>query len=282
MSGCLALDETMPALTSRLLLLLEDDEDVLVLKPQSTSTRTSGMALSSRLEETKEESPMLVSPMSSTNAKHNKHRQQQQQQQQQTQWSCAPFAIPECGLPSIPSCPLPMIPTTPRSATKGLFSPLSPMPQDLWQYGQTTRNSFVSPRTTDAVLEEKKQKFEAVWYSPNANKIKNRAAMIPNLPPMAPSLLPQFDNMPAANNNNHSNNNNSNHHHKRDSPPTFILYRNRSASFCSSAIDDDEVSLLADDPDEDDAGVLPPATYDVVVNILDEIDRDEGKARITG
>eukprot|EP00531_Pseudo-nitzschia_arenysensis_P005406 CAMPEP_0116131552 /NCGR_PEP_ID=MMETSP0329-20121206/9070_1 /TAXON_ID=697910 /ORGANISM="Pseudo-nitzschia arenysensis, Strain B593" /LENGTH=275 /DNA_ID=CAMNT_0003625997 /DNA_START=609 /DNA_END=1436 /DNA_ORIENTATION=+ len=275
MSGCLALDETMPALTSRLLLLLEDDEDVLVLKPQSTSTRTSGMALSSRLEETKEESPMLVSPMSSTNAKHNKHRQQQQQQQQ-TQWSCAPFAIPECGLPSIPSCPLPMIPTTPRSATKGLFSPLSPMPQDLWQYGQTTRNYFVSPRTTDAVLEEKKQKFEAVWYSPNANKSKNRAAMIPNLPPMAPSLLPQFDDMPAANNNH------SNHHHKRDSPPTFILYRNRSASFCSSAIDDDEVSLLADDPDEDDAGVLPPATYDVVVNILDEIDRDEGKARITG
>lgn len=39
--------------------------------------------------------------------------------------------------------------------------------------------------------------------------------------------------------------------------------------------DDDEVSLLADDPDDDDAGVFPPSTYDVLVNILDEIDKDE-------
>lgn len=37
---------------------------------------------------------------------------------------------------------------------------------------------------------------------------------------------------------------------------------------------DDEVSLLADDPDENDADVLPYATYDVLANIFDdEIDR---------
>jgi len=226
MSGCLALDETMPALTSRLLLLLEDEDDLLVLKAQSVPT--TGMMNTSRLEECKEDSPIC-----NGNSEHRR---------QSDHWSSARF-----DLPSIPSRPLP-IPTTPFS-TKGLFAtfPSSPMTQDLWQYGEA-RPSFLSPRTIDAVIEEKKVAAEAVWC--------NKAAMIPNLPPMAPSLE-----IPA------------NSNHSRDCPPSFILYRNRSGSFCS-AFDDDEVSLLADDPDEDDAGVLPPATYDVVVNILDEIDRD--------
>ena len=32
--------------------------------------------------------------------------------------------------------------------------------------------------------------------------------------------------------------------------------------------------MLADDPDEDDDEVLPPSTYDVLVNLLDDIDKD--------
>mmetsp|Transcript_19121 Transcript_19121/g.47558 ORF Transcript_19121/g.47558 Transcript_19121/m.47558 type:complete len:241 (-) Transcript_19121:3475-4197(-) len=237
MSGCLAFDETMPALTSRLLLLLEDEDDLLVLKPQNVPT--TGMMYTSRLEESKEESPVVVSPICNTLREHRR---------QSDHWSSARFdTIPECGLPSIPSCPLP-IPTTPLS-TKGLFAtfPSSPMPQDLWQYGEACP-SFLSPRTTDAVFEEKKAAAEAVWC--------NKAAMIPNLPPMTPSLEIS-----------------ANSNRSRDCPPSFILYQSRSGSYCG-ALDDDEVSLLADDPDEDDAGVLPPATYDVVVNILDEIDRD--------
>jgi hypothetical protein len=48
-----------------------------------------------------------------------------------------------------------------------------------------------------------------------------------------------------------------------------------SASAMGVGDDDDEVSLLADDPDEDDEGVLPPSTYDVLANIFDDIDKDD-------
>lgn len=60
-----------------------------------------------------------------------------------------------------------------------------------------------------------------------------------------------------------------------DGPPTIICCRSGSSSSSFFEFDDDEVSLLADNPDEDDAGVLPHATYDVLVNILDEIDKDD-------
>ncbi|KAG7349829.1 hypothetical protein IV203_012426 [Nitzschia inconspicua] len=41
--------------------------------------------------------------------------------------------------------------------------------------------------------------------------------------------------------------------------------------------EDDVVSALADNPDEDDVGVLPHATYDVLANIFDEIYKDDIK-----
>ena len=259
MSGCLALDEALPALTSRLLLLLEDEEDLLVLKPQTLPTP--GNTTASRLEESKEPeeaSPMLVAPYNNNGGFRNSSC---------PLWSSARFdTIPERGLSSIPSFPLPSSPSTPLSKQKGLFAPFpsSPMPQDLWQYGEAREQhpSFLSPRTTDAVFEEtKKAAVEAVWCK-NSNENAAAAAVTTKttIPLMAPSLLPVCDEIPGSR-----------------SPPSIIRYRTRSGSSSSSisGFDDDEVSLLADDPDEDDAGVLPPATYTVVVNILDEIDRDD-------
>jgi hypothetical protein len=41
--------------------------------------------------------------------------------------------------------------------------------------------------------------------------------------------------------------------------------------------DDDVVSSLADNPDEDDVGVLPHSTYDVLASIFDEIYKDDSE-----
>jgi len=261
MSACLELDDALPALTSRLLLLLEDEEDLLVFKPQSLTTTSSSIA-TRKLEETKEteESPMLVSPCI--------HRRKSSHQASPLWSSPRPRldSLPELGLPSIQ--PLPN-PSTPLS-TKGLFTsfPSSPLQQDLWQYGEAREQhpSFLSPRNTDAVLEESKKAAAGSGWCKNNNSNEATGAEAARISPMAPSLLQNLDEIPASSS--HS-----------DAPPSIIHYRNRSGSYSSlSGFDDDEVSLLADDPDEDDAGVLPPATYNVVVNILDEIDRDDDQA----
>lgn len=74
-------------------------------------------------------------------------------------------------------------------------------------------------------------------------------------------------------------------HHDSDRLPTVIRCRTYSnagtvvtttSSASAMCGDDDEVSLLADDPDEDDDGVLPPSTYNVLANIFDDIDKDDG------
>ena len=270
-------NEAIPALTSRFLLLMENEEDLLGLKPKQ-QVRTTGTT--SRLEESKEpdEAPMMFSPCSNNrigdfNINH---------QNSSPLWSYLPRfdTIPahnECGLPNFPPCRLPPNPSTPLS-TKGvsLFasfssSPMSQEPTSMWQYDDKARSpSFLSPRTTDAV-----------WRSPVAHRSNrgsnsnghhiHKAVTIPNLPPIASSLL--LDDIPSGRN--HDIPPLPQHHHSHDGPPSIIRCRTSSSSSNMFEFDDDEVSLLADDPDEDDAGVFPPSTYDVLVNILDEIDKDE-------
>jgi len=135
---------------------------------------------------------------------------------------------------------------------------------------------MLSPLTTDAVGgDNAKKEAEALWQSPRASQKhlgkSNALGLFPNtFPPNAPSLL--VDDNPA-----------NNHSRSDDRLPSIIIFRTRicdKKQKCPGGLsydDSDEVSLLADDPDEDDEGVLPPSTYDVVVNILDEIDRDDNE-----
>lgn len=44
--------------------------------------------------------------------------------------------------------------------------------------------------------------------------------------------------------------------------------------------DIDEVSFLADNPDDDDVDVLPHATYDVLANIFDQMNMDDGDDKV--
>ena len=256
MSGCLALDDALPALTSRLLLLLEDEKEMVLIEPQPQ--RSSPTIPPRILEETKEpdEAFLRISP--------NRRASFMQRPRFDS--------VPELALPNL----MMANPKTPLSTTKGLFVsfPSSPMPQDLWQYGQQQTSFFLSPRTTDAVLLDNKPaangcaNANAVWSPTQRNKnsspvtttkIHNHNAILP----MAPTLFPNDDCT-------------SPNYNPSNSPPSIIRCRARSGSHSNvSGFDDDEVSLLADDPDEDDAGVLPPSTYNVVVNILDQIDRDD-------
>lgn len=147
----------------------------------------------------------------------------------------------------------------------------------MWQYSNNGSNKkklchpLLSPRTTDAVGgDHAKKAAEALWLSPQANREnigssshhQHKSVAIPNMfPRIAPSLI--LDDLSGSTD---------------DRPPSIIIYRTRELCIGGGIHDeDDEVSLLADDPDEDDEGVLPPSTYDVVVNILDEIDRDDNE-----
>lgn len=161
----------------------------------------------------------------------------------------------------------------------------------MWQYDDKACHHPFSPLTTDAVhREESKNSLETAWSSPKANRGSSgipQALSIPKVPPMAPSLVPV----------------DVNHDSNHDPPPlvpqqTSVHYdrvpsivhcRITSEDFGGNSslhfdFDDDEVSLLADDPDEDDCAVLPPGTYHVVINILNELDRDSdsGDAAIEG
>lgn len=247
MSACLALDDALPALTSRLLLLMEDEKDLLLVEPRPSST----IIPPRLLEETKEpdESFLLVSPS-----------RQKAKSLQQPRFD----SVPELALP-ITTQKMPN-PKTPLSTAKGLFVsfPSSPVPQDLWQYQKERPfSSFLTPRTTDAVFLGSKRAANAPadWSPTRSSSSNNQASTDKNVNtlPLAPPLYPNGDTT----------------YNPGDSPPTIIRCRTRSGSYSSfSGFDDDEVSLLADDPDEDDAGVLPPSTYNVVVDILDQIDRD--------
>ncbi len=253
MSACLVLDDALTALTSRLLLLMEDEKEMLLIQPQQQRSLTT--ALPPRiLEETKEpdESFLLVSPNHKTSSLQGPRFD----------------SIPELALPNMKAYP-----KTPLSTTKGLFAsfPSSPMPQDLWQYEEPQTSSFLSPRTTDAVFLDTKRAANAntaatAEWNPMQSSSKNAATTNNNNNglPMAPTLNPNGDGVSP------------NYYKQGNAPPSIIRCRARSGSYSSlNGFDDDEVSLLADDPDEDDAGVLPPSTYNVVVNILDQIDRDD-------
>lgn len=314
MSGCLIADEAIPALTSRFLLLMENnDDDLLELKPKQQQVRSS----TSRLEESKEpnEAPMMFSPYSNSNSNngidhHNHHNNSSPLWSYLPRFDTIPAHNDECGgLPNFPPCPLPPpTPSTPLSSTtKGnavsLFasfssSPKSPQEQstsNMWQYNDEHKAacpspSFLSPRTTDAVWRSPAGQHRSIIRGSNSSSMHKSSALIPNLPPIAPPLL--SNDIPSG----------SNHqHHTHDGPPSIIRCRTSSSSSSitdgfygrnSSSgnsnksknkiavfdFDEDEVSVLADDPDEDDAGVFPPSTYDVLVNILDEIDKDESAA----
>jgi len=273
------MSEVLPRLTSRFLFLFEDEEDATGL--ESKQVRTGATAVS-RLEETKEPEeppPVFISPCTNhvdgcgVNFDQSKNS---------PLWSSLTNFETNCGLPS---CSVP-IPDTPLStkAIGGLFASFSssPLSQDMWQYGecyqkaaagqQPHHSPFLSPRSTDAVFQEN-QKAAAMWCNKN-NRNKKIEATIPNFPPMAPSLqIGRHEDIPSGSNHNLLKPPRHAHAHS-DGTPLIIFYRTRSSSSTLFEFDDDEVSVLADDPDEDDAGVLPPATYDVVVNILDEIDRD--------
>jgi hypothetical protein len=154
----------------------------------------------------------------------------------------------------------------------------------MWQYDDTACRHPFSPRTTDAALrEECKNSLEKAWNSPKANRSSIDTPQVVSkttVPPMVPSLMP----IEVVN---ESNNGlpppvpqpSSVHH---DRIPSIIHCRITNQDFGGSSTsslhfdfdDDDEVSLLADDPDEDDCAVLPPGTYHVVLNILNELDRD--------
>jgi len=286
MLGALVEDEGIPVLTSRFLVLFEDadvgidvdvdvhKEDLLVgLKPKQVRP-----GRTNRLEESKDpdEPPMLAS--------HHKNSS--------PLWSPLPRfdTIPglhDCSLPNIPSCPMP--PSTPLSTNGAgvdlrLFASFSSSPisseGNMWKYNDKASNPSYSPLTTDALGQENIKAAAAVWRFPEANRNNNSGSnhkreTIPNHPTLAPSLLldDPADNLPSHQQHSHN-----------DGPPPIIRYRTRTYStdyFCGKSVGgsfeyEDEVSLLADDPDEDDDGVLPHATYDVLFDILDEIDKDDG------
>jgi len=304
-------NKAIPALTSRFLLLMENnDDDLLELKPKQQQVRTV-TTTTSRLEESKEpdEARMMFSSYSNNNGSSGGIDNHNCQNNSSPLWSYLPRfdTIPahndECGLlPNFPPCPLPPnTPGTPLSTTKGnavsLFasfssSPMTPQEKqstsNMWQYNDESKAvcpnpPFLSPRTTDAVWRSPAGQHRSSIRGSSSN-IHKSSALIPNLPPIAPPLL--SNDIPSGSNHQHQ-------HHAYDGPPSIIRCRTSSSSSisdglyggnCSSSgnsknamfeFDDDEVSLLADDPDEDDAGVFPPSTYDVLVNILDEIDKDE-------
>jgi len=247
---------------------MEDEEEVLGLNPPHVER-----SALRRLEECKEpeELPKLVSPCCVGVEQH---------ENSSPLWSSLPRLDT---MPSIPSCPLPEASTPLPTKGVSLFASFSSSPssQGMWQYDKKAyQSSFLSPRTTDAVFEANKKSAETLWCSPEAhhdNNVSNdhitstlKPATIPNLPPMAPPLLP--DHVPA---NSQDLPQQARQPQTHDGPPTIICCRSGSSSSSFFEFDDDEVSLLADNPDEDDAGVLPHATYDVLVNILDEIDKDD-------
>lgn len=179
----------------------------------------------------------------------------------------------------------------------GLFASFSSSPTSekagMWQY---TYGSSLSPRSTNAVhVQASNAKADAnaaaaaataAWISlsPDDDKMINDAPMTPSLVDVVSAVAPPQHI--------HNNNNNNN-----DGIPTIIWYRtcNMNNGYFDNTIiggggggssssnddfedyddDDDEVSLLADDPDEDDADVLPHATYDVLANFFDEIYKED-------
>lgn len=285
-------DEAIPALTPRFLLLLEDGKDLLELKPKQKVRKP---ATITKLEESKcpEEPLALVTPYT-TSRIINENNYGTIFENSSPLWSSLPKfdSIPSnkdfIDLPSIPPCPLPN-PSTPQPvrSSVNLFASFSPSPvsrecSNMWQYNNKNKicHQLLSPRTTDAVGGgNAKKAAEALWQSPRVREkhLGRGKKSIPNtFPPIAPSLL--LDDMPG-----------SKHSRIHDRPPLIIIFRCRTydkehyGESClggGSYDDSDEVSLLADDPDEDDEGVLPPSTYDVVVNILDEIDRDDDDANV--
>jgi len=294
MSGCLMVNEALPALTSRFLLLLEDNEDDLFMgiKPkQEEQVRRFGTPITNLLEESKEpdESPVVISPFSSRN----------NYLTDSPLWSSLPRfdSIPahndsfHC-----PSTPLSNTREGVNSFTSYSSNPMeSPEASRMWQYIDKAKTyqppqSPFSLRTTDAVWRSPEAPGHHRRSSSSSSKNIHKTATILNPIPMAPSLLLQKE-ITGSNRDHPVSLSQHGHGHNHDGPPSVIGYRTRSYSsdiFCGNSIggsssnssldykDDDEVSLLADDPDDDDDGVLPHATYDVVVNILDEIDRDNG------
>lgn len=285
----------LPALTPRFLLLVDDGDDFLGLKPKATVRKP----IITKIEESKEpeEAPMMISPRPTTSNKNKNNKDEKGGTVSENSppfWTSLPRfdSIPahkDCvGLPNIPARPL-QDPSTPRPSKNAvsLFasfsqSPISREANNMWQYSTNCNininnsksklcHPLLSPLTTDAVGGDHATKaVEALWLSPQANQNhvgvsqQYKSLAIPNiLPPIASSLI--LDDP---------------HESSEDRPPSVIVYRITEpcvgGSFHNDN-DDDEVSLLADDPDDDDEGVLPPSTYDVVVNILDEIDRDDNE-----
>lgn len=276
-------DKAIPALTPRFLLVLDDGKDLLELKPKPKGRNK---ATTTKLEESKEheESLVLFAPYT-TGRDGNESNGKAMFKNCSPVWSSLPsfdnIPIPPCSMPD---------PSTPQQAraTMNLFasfssSPISRDGANMWQYNSKNKfcHPLLSPRTTDAVGGENARKTaEALWKSPRTSKkhfginIQQKSVAIPSVfPPIAPSLL--VDDAPG-----------NKQTRTKDRPPSIIVFMARTydkdnyGDQCLGAgsYDNcDEVSLLADDPDEDDEGVLPPSTYDVVVNILDEIDRDDNE-----
>ena len=284
-------DEAIPALTSRFLLLLDDGQDILELKPKQNVRKPSTIT---KLEESKqpEEPPALVtSYINKENNGGTIFKNSSPVWSSLPKFDKNPAYKDFTGLPSIPPCPLPN-PSTPKAVRSNvnLFasfssSPISRDSTNMWQYSNKNKVShpLLSPQTTDAVGgANAKKAAEALWQSPRESqkhleRSNGHKPFPSNYPPIAPSLM--VDDTPA-----------NNHSRTQDRPPLVIMFQNRTynkdyyAEQCLGGVsydDSDEVSLLADDPDEDDDGVLPPSTYDVVVNILDEIDRDGNENDVT-
>jgi len=276
------MNEAIPALTSRFLFLLdEDEEDLHGLKPGANTRNL--------LEESKEPDELPTAVYPSFESYYN-HPSSSPLWSSLPRFDTIPAHDDSGGLPNFPSSPLPNQPGTPLSTKAvSLYASFSSSLHSreggsMWQYDDKACRHRFSPLTTDAViLEESKNSLEKAWNSPNANRSSSdipQAVSTPKVAPMVPSLLPVEVT-------NESNNllpppvpHLSSIHHDRI--PSIIHCRITNQDFGGSSTsslhfdfdDDDEVSLLADDPDEDDCAVLPPGTYHVVLNILNELDRD--------
>ena len=287
-AACQVIDDALNALTSQFHSLLDEDEDVLLgLKPPK------GLLLQDDDDECKE--PDSPKSFSSNNDDDYFNFSSPHRRTSSSLWSSLPKLDTivdndgdDCEFYERNALLFPSTPRTPPKSV-GLYASFSPgfqSPESMWQYSNNF--SARTTRTVDAVFGERKSNNitnqqevtvtagAAPWGCNNNNQHQNL--------PAAPSL----EDIPGIGNASNSS------IHFDDGPPSVICYRTaRSNSFgsltssswgsttsCGSFnnhqidIDDDEVSLLADDPDEDDDEVLPPSTYDVLVNLLDDIDKD--------